>query len=71
MDLATITRDELKRKMDRGDPFVLVDVLEPATYGRERLPDAVNIPWGHVAELAPRVIPDKSAEVVVYCSSPT
>jgi rhodanese-related sulfurtransferase len=71
MDLATITRDELKRKMDRGDRFVLVDVLEPATYGRERLPRAVNIPWGHVAELAPRVIPDKSAEVVVYCSSPT
>lgn len=71
MDLTTITRDELKRKMDRREQFVLVDVLEPDTYRRERLPGAVNIPWGHVAELAPRVIPDKGAEVVVYCSSPT
>jgi rhodanese-related sulfurtransferase len=71
MELPTITRDELKRKIDRGDRFVLVDVLSPDTYARERLPGALNIPWGHVAELAPRVIPDKSREVVVYCSSPT
>jgi rhodanese-related sulfurtransferase len=71
MDLATITRDELKRKMDGGERFALVDVLEPDAYGRDHLPGAVNIPWGHVAELAPRVIPDKGAEVVVYCSSPT
>jgi rhodanese-related sulfurtransferase len=71
MDLATITRDELKRKMDRGDRFVLVDVLSPDTYSRERLPGAVNIPSDHVAELAPRVVPDTQHEVVVYCSSPT
>jgi len=71
MDLATITREELKRKMDRRDRFVLVDVLSPDTYGRERLPGAVNLPWGQVAELAPRVIPDKGSEVIVYCSSPT
>jgi rhodanese-related sulfurtransferase len=71
MSLATITRDELKRKLDRGDRFVLVDVLEPDTYARERLPGAVNIPWGHVAEFAPRLIPDKNHDVIVYCSTPT
>jgi rhodanese-related sulfurtransferase len=71
MNVATITRDELKRKIDRHDRFVLVDVLSPDTYGRERLPGAVNIPWGQVAGLAARLIPDKGSEVIVYCASPT
>jgi rhodanese-related sulfurtransferase len=35
------------------------------------LPGAVNLPPDRFAELAPRVLPDKTAEIVVYCVSPT
>jgi rhodanese-related sulfurtransferase len=71
MSLATIARDELKQKMDRHERFLLVDVLSPDTYSKERLPGAVNLPWDRVAELARTVIPDKNQEVIVYCSKPS
>jgi len=71
MSVSTITREQLKQKMDRGDRFVLVDVLSPASYAKERLPGAVNLPYGKVAEMAAQLIPGRDDEVIVYCSSPT
>jgi rhodanese-related sulfurtransferase len=70
-DVVTISREELKAKLDRKDDFTLVETLEPAAYEAGHLPGALNLPPGRVRELAPRVLPDKSAEIVVYCSSPT
>ena len=64
----TITRDELKAKIDRGDPFRLVEALPPEAYRKGHLPGAVNVPADQVAERAPRLLPDKSAEIVVYCA---
>lgn len=63
-----ITREELKAKMDRGDHFVLVDALSAAHYEAGHLPGAVNLPYEFVDE-AEKVLPDKEAEVVVYCMS--
>jgi rhodanese-related sulfurtransferase len=67
----TISRDELKRKLDRGDDFRLVETLGEEKYRHSHLPGAVNLPPDRIAELAPDVLPDKSAEIVVYCASPT
>ena len=69
--VATITRDELKAKMDRGDNFMLVETLPAQTYHHAHLPGAINLPPDQVTELAPQLLPDKAAEIVVYCSSPT
>ena len=66
-----ITRDELKRKIDRKEPVVIVEAQSPMMYDDAHLPGAVNLPPGRVAELAPRLLPDKHAEIVVYCSGPT
>ncbi len=68
---AKISRDELKEKIGRGDRFALVEALPPFMYEEGHLPGAVDIPPGHVEELAPELVPDKSTEVVVYCASPT
>jgi rhodanese-related sulfurtransferase len=68
---ATITREELKAKIDRGGPFRLVEALPAEAYRRGHLPGAVNVPADQVAELAPRLLPDKGAEVVVYCARAT
>ena len=67
----TISREELKQKLDRGDDFVLVETLGEDNYRHSHLPHAINIPPDRVAELAPSMIPDKSAEIVVYCASPS
>lgn len=66
-DLPTITREELRAKMDAGDDFVLVDALAPMSYARSRLPGAINLPLEWVDERSARRIPDPDTEVVVYC----
>lgn len=65
-----ITREELKEKIERGDDFILVETLAPEYFRHTHLPNAINIPPDRVAELAPEMLPDKSADIVVYCASP-
>ena len=69
--LPLIGRDELRQKLEQGEPFVLVDALAPMAYAHSHLPRAVNLPPEWVDERAPRRIPDYDTEVVVYCSSAT
>ena len=69
--MKTISREELKGKMDRGEAFTLVETLQEVAYRHEHLPGAINLPPDRVRELAPRLLPDKGAEIIVYCSSPT
>ena len=68
---ATITRDELKEKMDRGDHFMLVETLPVEYYRHTHLPGAINMPPDQVTELASTLLPDKTADIVVYCAKPT
>ncbi len=65
--VANIGRDELKAKMNRGDPVILLEVLAPQYYRHSHLPGALNLPPGKVAEMAPDLLPDKEAEIVLYC----
>ena len=69
--LDTISRDELKKKIDRGEAFNLVETLPEVAYQHKHLPGAIKLPPDRVRELAPRFLPDKGAETVVYCASPT
>jgi rhodanese-related sulfurtransferase len=65
--VANIGRDVLKAKMDRGDPIILLEVLTPQYYRHSHLPGALDLPPGKVAEMAPDLLPDKEAEIVLYC----
>ena len=67
----TISRDELKQKLNRQDDFLLVETLPATAYHHNHLPGAINLPPDSVASLASQLLPDKSAEIVVYCASPT
>lgn len=62
----TISRKELKEKMDQGDDFVLVDTLAEMYYRHSHLPGAINVPVDELRDLAPELLPDKEAEIVVY-----
>ena len=65
--VTNIGRAELRAKMERGDTFVLLEVLDPKYYRHSHLPGALNLPPGKVAEMASTLLPDKNAEVVLYC----
>ena len=58
---------EVKAKIDRGDPFVLIDVREPHEYQICKIPYAKLIPLG---DLPKRVSELNSAdEIVAHCKS--
>ena len=40
----TISRDDLKAKMDRGEKFALVEALGKVAYDHAHLPGAINLP---------------------------
>jgi rhodanese-related sulfurtransferase len=64
--MKTVSTQELKEKMDRGDDFLLLEVLGEASYQRAHLPGAIRYGGaGQVEELSP----DRSAEIVAYCSN--
>jgi rhodanese-related sulfurtransferase len=63
------TREELRRKIEQGEPIVLVDALSPTSYAHSHLPGAINLPPELVDDFATLRIPDRSAEVIVYCAS--
>ena len=45
--VATISRDDLKLKIDRGESFLLVETLPAAGYHHAHLPSAINLPLSH------------------------
>lgn len=63
-----ISREELHRRLTIGDPLTLVEALGPAYFEDAHLPGAVNIPPDQVDRLAPVLLPDAGARIVVYCS---
>ncbi len=65
----TISREELRGKVERGDDFALVETLPEEYYRHSHLPGAVNLPTEEVEERAGEVLPREDAEIVVYCMS--
>jgi rhodanese-related sulfurtransferase len=65
-----ITLEELRQKLSSGTPITLVEILPPPRYREGHLPGAIYIPPIQLRELAPKRLPDKGAEIVVYCAGP-
>ena len=64
-----ITLDELRARLEGDDPVTLVEALPPMYYEAEHLPGAINVPHDEVDALAPALLPDRDAAIVVYCAS--
>jgi rhodanese-related sulfurtransferase len=62
--LRTIDRDELKAKLDRGDPIKLIMALNRWAYDAKHIPGSLH--FDTPDELYAAVKPDD--EVIVYCS---
>jgi rhodanese-related sulfurtransferase len=63
-----ITRTDLRREIEGPLPPILIEALGAAYFADAHLPGAINIPPGQASRLAPVLIPDLSARIVVYCS---
>lgn len=59
-----IERDELKAKIDRGDDFKLVMVLNEWAFNAKHIPGSLNVT--SPAEAADQL--EKDDEIVIYCS---
>ena len=65
MEIDTISREELKAKLDRGDDFKLVFVLGDWAFQAKHIPGSLNISNPETG--ADYLNPDD--DIVVYCSN--
>ena len=59
--------DEVKKKMDSGGKFLLVDVREESEFAKDHLPGAVHLGKGVIERDIEARVPDLDAEIVLYC----
>jgi molybdopterin/thiamine biosynthesis adenylyltransferase/rhodanese-related sulfurtransferase len=67
----TISLDDLKKRIEAGNPPLLVDVREKDEFKAGFIPGAVHVPRGFLEMQAEQKLPEKSAEIVVYCAGGT
>jgi len=58
---------DIKRRLDAGDAFHLVDVREESEFATSRLPGAVHIGKGVIERDIEAKVPDTGADIVLYC----
>jgi rhodanese-related sulfurtransferase len=62
-----ITVEGVKKDMDAGRNFVLLDVRTSEEFKAGHLPKAVNIPRGILEFMIGKHYPQKDVEIVLYC----
>ena len=67
-DAPRITVEELKRRMDAGEDFTVIDVRNPQACDESdtMLPEAIRVPLDKLEENLRRI--PKNRPVVVYCT---
>ena len=66
--LEPVTREELTRRLQEGDPLVVLDVRPAAEHAAGHLPGAVSIPVGELRRRLAELPADR--EIVAYCRGP-
>lgn len=67
----TISLEDLKARLDRGERPVLVDVREKDEVKHGFIPGAIHLPRGFLEMQAESKLPDRDADIVVYCAGGT
>jgi rhodanese-related sulfurtransferase len=58
---------EVKRRLDAGENFALVDVREESEWARGHLPGAIHLGKGIIERDIEQAVPDQTATLVLYC----
>lgn len=64
-----ITPQQARERMESGDPVVIVDVRTQAEYDAGHIPGAILVPNEQIGQEMPELLPDKEAELLIYCRS--
>jgi len=59
--------DEVKKRMARGDKFLLVDVREESEFAKDHLPGAVHLGKGVIERDIEARVPELNTEMILYC----
>src|SRR5437870_654864 len=59
--------EDVKAKLDRGEKFHLVDVREDSEWAVDHVKGAIHLGKGVIERDAEQRLPDKSAEIILYC----
>jgi rhodanese-related sulfurtransferase len=67
-DAPRITVEELKRRMEAGEDFTVIDVRNPEAWTESdtQIPEAIRVPLDKVEANLPRI--PKNRPVVAYCT---
>jgi rhodanese-related sulfurtransferase len=58
---------DVKKRLDAGEKFILVDTREESEWDRGHLPGAIHLGKGVIERDIEHAIPDTSAPLVLYC----
>jgi len=64
-----ISTEELRDKLIMGEAITLIEALPEKYWKDSHLPGALQIDYKEVTEKAYNLLPDKEAEIIVYCAS--
>jgi sulfur-carrier protein adenylyltransferase/sulfurtransferase len=70
-EVKEVSLEEVKRRLDAREPYVLLDVREKDEYRAGYIPGAVSIPRGFLEIQVEQRLPDKTAKIVAYCAGGT
>src|SRR5579859_863723 len=59
--------EEVKKRMDRGDKFLLVDVREESEFAKDHLPGAIHMGKGVIERDIEQRVPELDEEMILYC----
>jgi rhodanese-related sulfurtransferase len=58
---------DVKRRLDAGEQFILVDVREESEWAGGHLPGAVHLAKGIIEREIEQRVPDTNAKLILYC----
>lgn len=65
-----ISRNELVARL-RDPSLAIVNVLPREAWAAQRIPGSISLPLAEIPARAATVLPDRGADIAVYCASPT
>lgn len=65
----SITQEEAKKRMDENTKAIILDVRTKEEYAEGHIKNAILVPNETINNVPPKELPDKNAEILVYCRS--
>ena len=66
-EILEINGSDLKRMLERGEDFCLIDVRDKQDADKGMIPQAVNVSRGMLEHDIDQVTTDKNRQIVLYC----